>query len=126
MKKILIFSTLFLASSLVLTGCTTTGIYNVNQHKVSGQKSSENVYRAIYAAGTSLGWRISKIKPGVAQGKISLRDHMAVIRIDYNNSFYTIRYIRSQNLNYNQKKGTIHKNNNGWIHNLENAIQNYL
>jgi len=126
MKKMLILSTLLLTLSLIFTGCNTTGIYNVKQHKVSGQKSSANVYRAINAAGTSLGWRISKVKPGVAQGKIALRDHMAVVRIDYSNSYYAIRYIRSQNLKYDPNKGTIHKNYNGWIHNLENAIDSHL
>ena len=119
-------SLILLFSSFIILGCTSTQVYNVNQHKIKTQKSSERVYNVIKAAGTGLGWHINKIKPGVAQGKLVLRDHMAIIRINYNRSYYTIRYVKSQNLKYNSAKGTIHKNYNGWIHNLENAISAYL
>ena len=126
MKKLMKTTLVLLFSSFILWGCTSTQIYNVNQHKITTQKSSKRVYSAIKAAGTGLGWHISKVKPGVAQGKLVVRDHMATVRIDYNRSYYTIRYVRSQNLKYNSAKGTIHKNYNGWIHNLENAINAYL
>ena len=116
------FAALLLISSLVITGCKTSTIYNVQQHKVSHQKSSETVYRAIRSAGQSLGWQIRKIKPGVAQGKLYLRTHTAIVRITYTRSSYSIRYVSSQNLKYNSNKNTIHSNYNGWIQNLEKAI----
>ena len=121
MKKILKFGALMLILSLVITGCKTSTVYNV-QHKVSHKKSSETVYRAIKSAGQSLGWHISKIKPGVAQGKLILRSHVAIVRINYTRSSYKIRYSSSKNLKYNSKKNTIHSNYNGWIQNLEKAI----
>ncbi len=122
MKNILKLSILLILLSLVITGCGGAKIYNVQQHKVSHQKSSETVYQAIKSGGQSLGWKIQKIKPGVAQGKLYLRSHVAVVRIDYTNSSYSIRYVSSQNLDYNAKKQKIHSNYNGWIQNLEKAI----
>lgn len=122
MKKLLKLSALLIFSSLVMTGCGTGKIYNVQQHKVSHQKSSETVYRAIKSGGQSLGWQIRKIQPGIAQGKLYLRTHVAVVRINYTSSSYSIRYVSSQNLKYDAKKQTIHTNYNGWIQNLEKAI----
>ena len=122
MKKLFKASALLLFSTLIITGCGTSRIYNVPQHKVSHKTSSETVYKAIRSAGQSLGWNIQKVKPGVAQGKLNLRSHVAVVQIKYTNSSYSIRYVRSQNLKYNAKKQTIHGNYNGWIQNLEKAI----
>ncbi len=115
------FAALLIISSLVIAGCKTSTVYNV-QHKVSHQKSSETVYRAIRSAGQSLGWHISKIRPGVAQGKLILRSHVAIVRITYTRSSYNIRYSSSKNLKYDSQKNTIHSNYNGWIQNLEKAI----
>ncbi len=126
MKKILKFVALLLIFSLVIVGCKTSTIYNVRQHKVSYKKSSETVYRAIRGAGQSLGWHIHKIKPGVAQGKLHLRSHTAIIRITYTRSSYSIRYAGSKNLKYNSQKHTIHSNYNSWIQNLERAIDSRL
>ena len=36
---------------------------------------------------------------------------------------YSIDYKNSLNLKYDSTKNTIHKNYNGWIQNLDNAIQ---
>ena len=126
MKNVSKLAALLFVAILLLTACGSSTIYNVNNHKVSAKKSSETVYRAIRQGGQSLGWKISKIKPGVAQGTLHLRSHVAVVRISYNNSSYSIRYVRSQNLKYNPERGTIHKNYNGWIQNLERAIDNRL
>lgn len=122
MKNVFKLAALLLFSSLMITGCGSARVYNVQSHKVTHKKSSETVYRAIKSGGQSLGWQIHKIKPGVAQGKLYLRTHVAVVRINYTNSSYSIRYVSSQNLKYNASKQTIHSNYNGWIQNLEKAI----
>ncbi len=122
MRSILKVSGFLLLASLVFTACGTSKVYNVPPQKVHTQKSSESTYRAIRSAGQSLGWKIRKIKSGVAEGKLSLRTHVAVVRINYTRNSYSIRYVRSTNLKYNASKGTIHSNYNGWIQNLEKAI----
>lgn len=122
MKKILKLSALPLITSFMTTGCGTGPIYNVQYSKIDDQKSSETVYAAIKEAGQSLGWKITKIKPGVAEGKLYLRTHLAIVRINYSNTAYNIHYVRSENLNYDPKTKEIHTNYNGWIQNLEKAI----
>ena len=122
MKNILKVGALLIFGSLIITGCGTGKIYNVPQHKISKQKSSETVYQAIKSGGQSLGWQVHKIKPGVAQAKLYLRTHVAVVRINYTSSTYSIHYVSSQNLNYDAGEQTIHTNYNGWIQNLEKAI----
>ena len=49
------------------------------------------------------------------------RDHRAVVDVRYDTKTYSIKYKDSSNLQYD---GTsIHKNYNGWIQNLDNAIR---
>lgn len=122
MKKILKLSALLLITSLMTTGCGTGPIYNVQHSKIDNRKSTAVVYNAIKEAGQSLGWKITKIKPGVAEGKLYLRTHLAVVRINYSSSAYSINYVRSENLKYDPKTKEIHTNYNGWIQNLEKAI----
>ena len=126
MKKILKLSALLLITSFIATGCGTSPIYNVQHSKLDRQKSSSAVYAAIKQGGQSLGWKITKVRPGVAEGKINLRTHLAVVRINYSSSAYSINYVRSQNLNYDAATKKIHSNYNGWIQNLEKAIDSRL
>lgn len=122
MKKLLKLSALLLITAFVTAGCRSGAIYNVENSKIDNRKSSAAVYKAIKNSGQSLGWKITKIRPGVAEGKLYLRTHLAVVRINYSGSAYSIKYVRSKNLKYNAEKQTIHSNYNGWVQNLENAI----
>jgi hypothetical protein len=121
MKNIVKIVGVALVAMLVLSGCRTASVYNT-QNTIDAGKSSKAVYTAIKQAGQSLGWNISKVSEGVAIGKLALRTHMAVVRITYNNRSYKIDYKDSQNLKYNAADNTIHKNYNGWVQNLEKAI----
>jgi len=109
----------------VLTGCRTTNLYNITDNPVEVKKGTtdEQVYRAIKAAGSNLGWIITKVKPGLAKGQLNLRGNMAVVDIPYNTRTYSIKYKESVGLNYDVSKQTIHKNYNGWVQNLDNAIR---
>lgn len=122
MKKLLKISALLIMTALITVGCRSGAIYNVQNSKIEKPKSSKVVYQAIKEGGSSLGWKINKIKPGVAEGKLFLRTHLAVVRINYSSSAYSINYVRSENLKYNAEKQTIHSNYNGWVQNLEKAI----
>ena len=121
MKKLLKIVAIFLLASFAFTACGSAPIYNTKT-KIDSPKSSATTYRAIRSAGKSLGWKINRIRPGVAQGKLYLRKHIAVIRINYSKYSYSIKYVKSTNLKYNAAKQTIHTNYNGWIQNLDNAI----
>ncbi len=67
--------------------------------------------------------------PGEIIGTLNIRTHQGVIRIDYNDSAYSIRYVDSTTC---VTTGTtwgnerIHGNDNGWIKNLDNDIDSQL
>jgi hypothetical protein len=115
--------------ALFIISCTTQPIMNVQQAPINASKPNpqlEEVGKAIIRAGTGLGWQMTQQKPGLIQGRLALRTHVAVVDIKYNNKSYSIDYKDSTNLNYDAASGQIHRNYNGWIQNLDKAIQNQL
>ncbi|WP_419678068.1 hypothetical protein ACN2EN_01455 [Aliarcobacter lanthieri] len=121
--KILLVS---IVGLFVLAGCRGgTAVYNVPTSEVGVQKgtSEDQVYQAIKTAGSQLGWIITKTKPGLAQGQLNIRTHMATVEIPYSTTSYAINYKNSMNLGYDSTKQTIHPNYNGWVTNLDNAIK---
>lgn len=111
---------------LLLMGCRTGGIYNVQGAPVAGSKvvAMQDVELAIRRAAASLGWQIIPRAPGRAEGMLALRDHRAVVDITYDTKTYSIQYKDSSNLGYDGT--TIHANYNGWVQNLDKAIRTQL
>jgi len=114
--------------ALLLAGCTTRPILNVTDQPVvtsAGKPvSADQVRNAIVKAGNSLGWVMTPVSPGLVNGRLALRDHLAVVDVRYTATTYSITYKDSTNLNY--RDGQIHKNYNGWIENLDRDIRNEL
>ena len=108
-------------SVLALAGCRSAPVMNVVDAPVSVSRSAQQVEQAIISAGNSLGWQMRPVGAGKIEGTLVLRDHRAVVDIDYSPRTYSIRYKDSSNLNYDG--GSIHKNYNGWIENLDRAIR---
>ena len=121
-KRALMLAAAF--SVVMLTGCRTAPVMNVVDAPVGVTRSAQQVEQAIISAGNSLGWQMRPSGPGRIEGTLLLRDHRAVVDIDYSPKTYSIRYKDSSNLHYDG--GTIHKNYNGWIENLDRAIRNRL
>jgi hypothetical protein len=110
---------------LLLVGCRTADLYNVqNAPGASKAVSMADVETAIRRAGHGLGWQITPQGPGRAEGTLALREHRAVVDITYDTKSYSIKYKDSSNLQYDGK--TIHSNYNGWIQNLDKAINREL
>ncbi|AKJ95955.1 MULTISPECIES: hypothetical protein [Thioalkalivibrio] len=114
------------ASLIALAGCRgTVPVHNVSDTTVTdvaGERpSAEQMERAIRTAGTALGWRMEEVEPGLLEGRLALRDHVAEVEIPYAAGEYSIRYKDSTNLNY--ADGNIHPNYNNWIQNLDNQIR---
>ena len=118
---------LALALSFVLAfvaACTSRPIMNVNDAPVvtSGKAvTTQDVQTAIVRAGSSLGWVMTPVRPGLVSGRLDLRTHTAMIEVPYDTKSYSIRYKESSNLN--AEGGNIHKNYNGWIENLDRNIR---
>ena len=127
---------------VILSGCRSNPVYNVEKHGFESNKSDytlEDVQKAIARAGSGLGWIVSPVEPGHSTATLYLRNHMAKVDIRYDLKGYSITYNDSSNLNFEpagtettdpatgetQKSttGTIHSNYNGWVQNLDNAIR---
>lgn len=109
-------------------GCTSRPIRNVMAEPVvvtTGKTATpDNVRDAIMRAGAGLGWNMRPAGPGVIDGTLNLRTHSAQIEVQYTTQSYNIVYKSSTNLD--AANGQIHKNYNGWIENLDNAIRREL
>lgn len=124
MKKIIGLSAIILAL-VFMSGCRSGAVYNVvgMPSQVKQSTTDDQMFKAIKTAGMSLGWIVTQVEPGHATAQINLRAHMALVDIKYTQKTYSITYKNSMNLNYDAEKGTIHSNYNGWVQNLNNAIQ---
>jgi hypothetical protein len=114
--------------ALLLVGCRTVPIHNVKEAPVTvgaGQTASvASVEQAILRAGSGLGWAMKVEKPGLIAGTLALRGHTAMVEIPYSRTSYSILYKNSVNLE--QHGDMIHKNYNGWVQNLDQAIKRQL
>jgi hypothetical protein len=112
---------------IALSACRTAPIHNVQNSPVTptgDEITMEQVKDAIIRAGSGLGWRMRPVESGHIVGELHLRSHMAKVDITYDTDSYDITYKDSSNLD---KKGDkIHSNYNGWVQNLDNAIQNNI
>jgi hypothetical protein len=108
----------------VFSGCRSGAVYNVSKFPINTkqQTTDDQLFKAIKIAGMGLGWQVKKVKPGLAQAQLFLRTHMALVEIPYSKENFSIIYKDSTNLNYDPTKGTIHSNYNGWVQNLQKAI----
>ena len=141
MKTKYLLVAIFCSAFVLMSGCRTSAVYNVEKHGFETNVSDytdEDVYKAIQRAGQGLGWVMSPVEPGHATGTLYLRSHMAKVDIHYDTKGYSITYKDSSNLNYEppgseytdasgethkSATGEIHSNYNGWVQNLDNAIK---
>lgn len=117
-----------LGVALVVAGCAPRPVMNVTDQPVvtaaGKQVTADQVRDGIVRAGTGLGWVMTPISPGLVSGRLSLRDHVAVVDVRYTTKTYSIMYKDSTNLSY--RDGQVHRNYNGWIENLDRDIRNEL
>ena len=113
---------------LLAVACTSRPVMNVMAEPIAvtpgKTATADNVRDAILRAGSGLGWTMRPTSAGVVNGTINLRGHSAVVDVEYNPSSYNIVYRSSTGLDAGN--GQIHKNYNGWIENLNNAIRREL
>lgn len=117
-----------IAGAVVVAGiaaCTVAPIYNVTDASTadaSGKTfTASQVRQGIITAGSALGWRIVDAGPGRLEGTLALRDHKAVVDIPYSATKYSIQFKSGENLK--AADGSIHKNYNGWVQNLDRGIR---
>ena len=120
-----IIGILVAAAVLLLAGCTTQPIHNVQNSPIilppGKTVSMQQVTTAIMRAGSRLGWQMQPEAPGKLSGRIALRNHTAVVDVEHDTKQYSIKYRDSTNLD--ARDGMIHRNYNGWIQNLDKNIR---
>ena len=109
--------------TMALIGCKTAPVFNVTDAPINASEkaTAEDIKKAILSAGASLGWQMKEVEPGHIVGNLFLRKHSAVVDIPYSKESYSITYKDSTELKYDGSN--IHSNYNGWIENLNRAIQ---
>ena len=108
-----------------LPGCTRTAVLHQPPPVSFVSRSTDEVEAAILAGARKRKWIPTKVRDGVIDATLYLRTHVAVVRIEYGADSFTVRYLRSEQLNYKRRKdGTevIHPNYNSWVRNLINDI----
>ncbi|KGY14253.1 hypothetical protein NM22_02005 [Vibrio tubiashii] len=123
MSPFKLFSSVLLA--LLLVGCgRVQPIMEVEDTPVGYNLQSKQVKMAIMQAATERGWVVDQTNENELHAKLLVRSHSAEIKIPYNDKFYSILYLSSENLR--ESGGKIHRNYNRWINNLNVDIKRNL
>lgn len=119
--------TVLVLFALALIGCASGAqVRDVSDAALDRTHDMDDVRTAIIRAGANRGWRMQPQDDGHIVGTLEVREHMAQVDIRYTRDSFDITYRDSENLNYDPETGTIHKNYNSWIRNLETDIHNNL
>tara|TARA_Y100001956_G_C4128762_1_gene192095 strand:+ start:4438 stop:4830 length:393 start_codon:yes stop_codon:yes gene_type:complete len=111
--------------ALLLVGCgRVQPVMNVEDTPVAYNLQSKQVKSAIMQAASNRGWVVEEVGPNELNAKIHVRSHYAEIKIPYNEKFYSIIYLNSENLKADD--GKIHRNYNRWVNNLNVDIKRQL
>lgn len=122
------------AASLLAPGISAAGhainnLENINVPvKGDGTQFAPNEVQAIIIEATSArGWSPVLEAPGVISATINVRGkHFARVEIPFSATNYSILYVSSDNLDYNAKRQTIHRNYNNWVVKLSGTINKNL
>lgn len=103
-----------------ITACRRGVLQNDMTGEFSGRGGIATRADQIRRAGASQGWVIDYRAPGLLRGTLDRRGQRAVVDIPFDSQRFTIRYVRSANLNYD---GTnIDSDYNTYVQRLHKAI----
>ena len=88
---------------------------------IAAQNISDRDYAdAIIAAGNKLNWLCKKVQPGKVDCVLDVRKHSVSVEVVYDANKFSINYVSSLNLCYENKK--IHSKYQKWVNKLKSAI----
>lgn len=120
MKKLAKWFAVFAFIGL-LAGCARTAPIEQINTVVAAGHTTDQMKNAIMMAGIQRQWIMTDAGPGVIKATQKARDHSATVNIKYTATGYSIIYDSSFNLM--ASGGSIHKNYNRWVRNLDKDIQ---
>ena len=88
--------------------------------QVSAKITNDKVKDAIIRGASVRGWQVVPEQGNQLRATLYVRSHTAVVLIAYTTKTYSITYLDSTNLEY--ENGVIHPNYNNWVRNLQIAI----
>jgi hypothetical protein len=96
--------------------------------EVPAGTSVEAVSTALTSALKGRGWEITGSTPGRIDAALHVREHVAVIRIDYDAHQATFNYVDSTNLEFMVQDGvtSVHRNYYNWVNYLGSDLLTYL
>ena len=120
-----------LLALLALAGCAShrETIRELPSIPINYELSSRQIEKAIMDGCQRRNWIPSKKPDGSIEAALFIRNHVAVVRITYTRESYTIRYARSENLDYVHRENAsdeIHSKYNEWVMNLVRYINSSL
>lgn len=119
-----------LSLMMISIACSTSAVLrNLDYNNaVPGNLNKETVKVTIVKAGAQRGWVISDKKGAkdTLVGQLHVRKHYVEVEIPYTKESYKIIYVRSENMDYNPARGTIHRSYNRWVMNLKSDIDSAL
>lgn len=107
-----------------LAGCSSTVPIAIIHSTITTSPTEAQVRSAIMNAGVERRWMMKEEGKGVIVARQQVRNHNAEVRINYNESTYSITYSNSTNLE--AANGQIHRNYNRWVRNLDKSIKAHL
>ena len=109
--------------TLLVAACRTVPVENVSHHAFPAGAENLNltqIEESIIKAASDRDWIVTRQAEGELLATYSPRSHMAKVKIDFDNTEFSIVYADSTNLNYDGS--SIHYNYNRWVNNLRQDI----
>ncbi|MBF9015470.1 MULTISPECIES: hypothetical protein [unclassified Oceanispirochaeta] len=116
---------------LTFTSCyTTSAPFNITSegYPIESEMNPQILEKSIHLSLLNYGWEVTSKNEGKITAKYSKSEDLinANIEILFDTEGYSISYVDSKNLDFNDKRMTIHRNYNRWIANLNKSIaENY-
>jgi len=118
------YATAFTVALLLVAvwGCRTAPIASVADRPFiqNAEPSIGDPLKAIHFGAARRNWVVEEVRPGEALATLRVRSHVAVVRITYDESVFSISLVSSDRLL--QKDGKIHKSFNRWTEDLAASI----
>lgn len=114
------FKALLLAPILLLLMAGSVPLVDPAPLAVPAGLSDKAVAKAVPVGVSYRGWVVTGQEPGYVEATLHLRTHVAKIGINYDTRQVKLRYLNSENLDYEVKKGAphIHGNYLKWVNNV--------
>lgn len=122
--KSVIYILLVIVTTSGIVGCARhVPVYNVEQHAMPVEArnlTTQEMGRRICLILANRDWKCHQTTPNTLVCHIEKRTHKASVQIDYNHQFFSINFVDSTNLKY--ENGNIHAKYNKWVKLMEEDI----